>query len=83
MTDEETEIISFLAKCLSAPRDRFGRLMSYAGSGVDSEKLRKLVIKINAPDGGLDTVDQVRMVLQGLAGEEITSSVYPKRKTSP
>ena len=79
MTHEETEILRLLADVLSAPRDRLGRLQ---GFNADAERMRKLIIKINAPDGGLDTIDQVRMVLQGLAGDEITSSVYPKRKAS-
>jgi hypothetical protein len=80
MTTEETEILRLLAAVLSSPRDRLGRLQCYS---IDSERLRKLVLGMRAPDGGLDTVDQVRMVLQGLAGDEITSSTFPKARVSP
>jgi hypothetical protein len=70
MTTEETEVIRLVVEALSGPRDRFRRI---AGCTVASERLRKLLIGMRAPNGGLDTVDQCRMVLEGLVGDEIRS----------
>lgn len=70
MTTEETEVVRLVIEALSAPRDRLGRIIAVHTA---NERIRKLLLKINAPNGGLDTIDQCRMVLQGLIGDEITS----------
>jgi hypothetical protein len=69
MTCEEAEIVRLVVSALSGPRDKFRRILP---SPIDGE-IRKLIIKMKAPNGGLDTVDQCRMVLQGLVGDEIRS----------
>lgn len=62
-----------LASALLAPRDRLSRLKV---GPQDVHNLVLLAQEYNLPHGGLDTVDQVAMILQAMCGiKDISSAV--------
>lgn len=70
MTEQEKFALRAIITALSVPRNRFGKLESYAGT---SDQMNQFARLYKLPHGGSDRVDQATMILQALVGDPIKS----------
>lgn len=65
----ECDVIRAIIKALSQPRNRFGKL---DGDYSMTNDMQAYASSFPLPHGGVDTVDQARMLLLALIGDPIT-----------
>ncbi len=70
MTEDDKNAIRWVTLLLASPRNRNGRLVPRVS--FPWEELRRHALRLNVPNGGEDTFDQARMILQAIIGDEIT-----------